>query len=51
MHLANHSSRKPDTLSQSSSRPDKLSQSSMGGTLDIKEVLRGSVNQSNRELE
>ena len=51
MHLANHSSGKPDTLAQSSSRPDKLSQSSVGGTLDIREALRGSVNQSSRELE
>ena len=51
MHLTNQSSRKPDKLSQSSSKPDKLSQSSMGGTLDIREVLRESMNQPSRELE
>ena len=49
MHLANQSSEKPDNLSQSSSIPDKLSQGSMGGILDIREALRRSDNQAERE--
>ena len=47
MHLAN----------QSSGKPDMLSQGSIGGTLDIREALRGLGNsreeilQTSRELE
>ena len=51
MHLANCSSRKPDTLSQGSIKLDKLSQGSMGDTSDKKGSHRptGAMNPKNPE--